>query len=72
MGLDAVGYGSNQQSNLMSYPDPAAILIAVDGTPAGDYLVAFDPAYLPLGGGLTPLVQWQVDDLLERGYQFAV
>ena len=57
---------------MSTYPDPAAILISVDGTPEGDYLVAFDPAYLPLGGGLTPLVQWQVDDLLERGYQFAV
>jgi hypothetical protein len=55
-----------------TYPDPAAILISVDGTAEGDYLVAFDPAYLPLGGGLTPLHQWQVDDLLERGYQFAV
>jgi hypothetical protein len=72
MGLDAVGYGSNQRSNLMSYPDPAAVLVSVDGTPEGDYMVAFRGDMFPFRGGESPLVQWQVDDLLERGYQFAV
>jgi hypothetical protein len=54
----------------MTYPDPIALLIAVDGTPEGDYLVPFTGA--PQRGGETLLDQWQVDDLLERGYQFAV
>ena len=56
----------------MSYPDPAAVLVSVDGTPEGDYMVAFRGDMFPFRGGESPLVQWQVDDLLERGYQFAV
>jgi hypothetical protein len=55
-----------------TYPDPAAVLVSVDGTPEGDYMVAFRGDMVPFRGGETPLLQWQVDDLLERGYQFAV
>ena len=52
-----------------TYAEPVAVLIAVDGTPFSDYLAPFNPA-ATLGGGETLLAQWQVDDLLERGYQF--
>ena len=52
-----------------TYPDPIAVLIAVDGTPEGDYLVPFTGA--PLRGGETLLDQGAVADLIERGYSFA-
>ena len=52
-----------------TYPDPIAVLIAVDGTPEGDYLVPFTGA--PQRGGETLLDQGAVADLIERGYSFA-
>ena len=74
--LDLAGSGCcwyckevKRTAEMNTYPDPIAVLIAVDGTPEGDYLVPFTGA--PQRGGATLLDQWQVDDLLERGYQFA-
>ena len=51
--------------------EPVAVLVAVNGQPGpdGDYMVPFGhPAYTG-GAGETPLSQWQVDDLLARGYE---
>ena len=52
-----------------TYPDPTAILVC---TPEGDYMSPWTgQSAMDLPGGATLLDQWQVDDLLERGYQFA-
>ena len=49
--------------------DPVAVLVSVNGRPDGDFMVPFGhPAYTG-GAGETPLSQWQVDDLLARGYE---
>jgi hypothetical protein len=48
---------------------PVAVLVAVDGTTEGDYLIPFEGDFLR--GGETLLSKWQVDDLIERGYSFA-
>jgi len=50
--------------------EPAAILVAVDGTAEGDFIVEIGhPVYNGQGGGESLLSQWQLDDLIERGYR---
>ena len=48
-----------------------ATLVAVNGQagPHGDYIVPFTGA--PAAGGETHLAQWQLDDLVGRGYLWA-
>lgn len=53
--------------------NPVAILVAVNGLPGpdGDFMVPWGhPSYTGKTGSETLLSQWQVDDLLQRGYQF--
>ena len=48
---------------------PVAFIVTVDGTSEGDFLVAGNKE-LPKSYNATPLSEWQLQDLIARGYKF--
>lgn len=62
---------SRHQHRPYDQSPPVAILVSVDGTPDGDYLVPLRHPAEPAGAGETLLAQWQVNILMAEGYTFA-